>query len=164
VLKETRCGTDVDAAEVAGVEDEYLRYFAARLERRRRPGPGRGGGGGAAPSPDGSVELAGGGDGRAVEGHLPGVGDDGGGRRRRRRRRRAERERRVAVAGGRHRRLVEHADESDGDAHALRTHAQEPDEAEQRHRETTREPEPRHCTETIQLHSQIKSKSNQIWL
>ena len=54
--------------------------------------------------------------------------------------------RRRAAAVGRHRRLVEHADERHLDAHPLRAHAEETEEAEQSHREPTRKPEPRNCT------------------
>ena len=126
--------TDVDAAEVARIEHEYLRYRAARPDRRRRRRR-RG-----APARDRGVAV--GGDRRPVDGRRG---------RGRGRRRGPERQRAPLVGagggggGGGHRGLVEHADQRDGDAHPLRTHAQKADETEQRHREPTREPEPRYC-------------------
>ena len=131
-------GTYVEATEVAGVEHEYFRYFTARADRRR---PGSAGAGARCQRRRGRGVVVSAGD-VAEEGRGAGDGDARLGAERRRRCWRAD-----GAVG--HRRLVEHADESHGDAHALRAHAQKAYEAEKRHGEPARKPETRHCTPTV---------------
>jgi len=111
--------TDVNLA--ARVENEYFRYLATRLDLWRRLGDAKPARGDVVPDDDGAVDL------RAGDGHA----------------RRSQ-----PHVGVRQRRLVEHADECDRDAHPLRAHAEEPDEAKQGHRKAAREPEPRNCRQS----------------